>query len=286
MKKIVSKLPQYFSSHTKVIPLLGVLALLLALPLTLNLIEQSQDNRQQAARNNEQFSIQQHSPDPNVGRETCQSVGGRCETESEWAGNQSIFAAASVDGSLQCPQKNGQNQVCIIQERANESNQTCDTSAGFSCDFKDQNECAKSVGEENCESEPNARCQNGNACMKISGSSAPTTPPSVPSNCSIASDGKQYCCPEGTTYCGKTSNTSCPLCVSAGQVCSTGQRWSVAQCSNLGGGPTASCNTDTECSNSNLPHSCTAEQTVVWQCVNNNTSTGKHCVHTCTSFTP
>lgn len=281
MKNLVSKLPQYFSSNTKLIPLLGVLALLLALPLTLNLIEKNQDNRQLAAPNDELISVQQNKSNPDS--ESCESVNGRCETESEWANNQSIFAAASVDGTYHCPQKNGQNQVCIVQERANESNQTCDVSAGYSCSYRDLDHCTGDLGVENCENEPNARCHNGNACIKISEVSNSNTP-STPSNCSIASDGKMYCCPEGSTYCGKTSDSSCPVCVNAGQACNTGQRWSVAECSNLGGGAAKSCNADTDCSN--LPHQCTPEQTVVWQCINNSTSTGKHCVHSCTSFTP
>ncbi len=243
MKNLVSKFPQYFSSHTRVIPLLGVLTLLLALPLTLNLIKNNQDNRQQAASLNDQLSIQQNNPNPGVQSLTCESVNGRCVTESEWASTQAIFAAASVDGTYACPQKGGQNQVCIVQERANVSNQTCDVSAGFTCDYRGHDECEATLGVGNCEHEANARCHNGNLCMKISSSSNSNFPP-------LGSP-----CPDGSSNfsCGYGSpNTQCPVC-SPTSSCSTGN-YTIQACSGAG-----SCTNDPDCAGN--PPSCPAGQT-------------------------
>lgn len=99
--------------------------------------------------------------------------------------------------------------------------------------------------------------------------------------CTIASDGKEYCCPtndSGTqaTDCGYTQDTSCQLC-SWDNTCS--DVWSVAACSSLGG-TSNSCDTPTDCDT--LTPSC-PQGTVFdrWSCALNNQGTEKHCQQRC-----
>jgi hypothetical protein len=87
-----------------------------------------------------------------------------------------------------------------------------------------------------------------------------------------------YECPAGSTQVGITSDTSCPICQTNGQQ----DRWTVAECSNLGGGAAPTCSNATDdCKD--LSHSCGENESPVWQCKENSTGSAKHCAHTCTA---
>lgn len=230
MKNILSQLSQMLSGHTRIIPILGVLALVLALPLTLSLLEQNQDNRQQAAGTEEQL-FSQADPSASSSATTCASVGGECVADSEWVNSQALFAAASVDGTYSCPRT---GDVCVVQKRPTIENQTCTGS----CDI------SSSMCEANGGIVTSDTCHNKNLCCMVPSQPEPTTYPPLGSACSDGS---------GNFSCGfGTSDTGCPVCSPVAD-CSTGN-YSILNCSG-----TAVCTQDSDCANN--PPSCPAGQT-------------------------
>jgi hypothetical protein len=296
----------WFSSYTHIIPLIGVLVLVIAVPFTIQMVFNEQDNRQQASQ---------------VGQKTCAEVGGQCQLRSVWTQSSHTFSAASVySADYTCPTTTDQNNpyICLVQSGALNSNYTCQPPDGtcvnensttcksitaqFSCGSgsiccADAASSSPSPANKSCPGQcwasdndcagnnPGKQCirDTANQCLNATGQTDPGKTcysVGVPPQCSTATDGKQYCCPSTSTKVGETDDTNCPVCQNLGE----SSRWSVAECSSLGGTP-GSCN-DPEKDCKSLPDSCKTGETAVWSCEQNAGNAGKHCAHDCTQFTP
>lgn len=276
MKNTIPHLSGILSRHTRFIPLLGVLALVLAVPVTLNLIEQNQDNRQQAATPDDVVSVQQN---PGAGGgATCESVNGTCIHGDEFLSTQYRFAAASTSNTYSCPES---DHICLVQSLPTTENQTCTGQCHASA-----TDCDTNNPGQQCTVDASGSClASGHTCFNV----APLDPVAS-TNCSIAANGQEYCCPTGSTLCGSTSDTQCPLCVAQGGTCTSGSQFSEAVCTaDMGGGSQASCDPTTQqtidASCSSSVKGCTGPGQAFdkWACEQNTEGTGSHCVSVCTS---
>jgi hypothetical protein len=271
------KIPKSFlhiiESNTRLIPMIGILLLAIAVPITLNLIEKNQDNRQQAAVSTQSL----------LSGQSCEELSGECVEENDANPAHSCFSVVLNGVESGCKSR---NEVCCVKKNPTTENSTClAESEENSCDYDytKVTECEEEHGAGNCEMFEDLDCINNKVCfsVKTSSSVSPTVSPSPsttispsPDACEIGKDGKQYCCPVGSKKVGKTDNTFCPQCQKPGET----YIWTAFECS-LGNG---SCSVPTDCEN--LENPC-GQQTPVWECINNNSGTGKHCAHSCTPLT-
>lgn len=232
MKNLLSQIPGILSKHTRFIPLLGVLALVLTVPVTLSLIEQNQDNRQQAAVSDTVVSLQQTTGGTG---NSCEPDYGKCIPGDEFLSTQYRFAAAATDATYSCPDP---SHVCLVQSLPTTENQTCTGQCHASAADCDTN----NPGQQ-CTVDASGSClSSGYSCFTVSPPTATFPPLGDP-----CSDGS------GNYSCGfGTPDTQCPVC-SPVATCST-DNYSIASCS--GGGY---CTQDVDCSNN--PPSCPAGQT-------------------------
>lgn len=251
----ISKVFTYFlESNTRIIPVLGVLVLALAVPITLNLIEQNQDNRQQASQ--PPVSMQ-NNLDPGGGGgipETCADLGGQCINENQWASNPESCFAGNVNENYTC----STGSICCIQLDDDAKNQTCE-GTGKTCDYNSIQACETAVGVGNCTLDSNSDCFNNNLCLNITNTSV--TPSQSPSPSQFPPQGAP--CPDGSSNfsCGfGTSDTQCPVC-SPTSAC-TSNNYSIASCSTG-----SACTTDADCTG--RPSSCPAGTTGAVACIQN-----------------
>ena len=289
-------------SNTAFIPVLGSLVLVLVLTVTLGLVSENQDNRQHAAGPVPTLTstpLMSTQADTTAGTEMkCEDYqGAKCIAGDDWLKNRDLCTGAyTVNTGVMCTGTNGSPdpaKICCIKNGTDASNGTCESKGG-SCQYPDTTAC-KSDNTGTCLT-IDATCLDaggnptGNPCLAINTVTTPTTTPSVtPSsaNCLIAKDGKEYCCPTGATRCGQTTDTICPLCVSAGQTCATGSQYSEAMCtaafgSGSGCDPTSDqAAIDARCSTST--RGCTGGGQVFdkWACVANSSGSGGHCESQC-----
>ncbi|HRN96016.1 MAG TPA: hypothetical protein PLD54_01050 [Candidatus Levybacteria bacterium] len=278
----VSKLIAYiFESNTRIIPIVGILLLAITVPITLNVIEQNQDNRQQAAPFQ---SIQDEDPGANIISQCSDFQGASCVTENDVQPEFSCFQKAESGIGVKCP---AAGEICCIEKNVSMENSTC-TDSGKKCDyrFKDLKECEDAFGVGNCSIFPDLHCVNQNKCFEIASSAtSQQCPGQCHSNEQVCEDnntGKDcvanssYTCSQTGTSCfdvkstyvpqGQpcpdksgnfscgfgTSDTQCPVC-SPVATCST-DNYSIASCSGA-----AVCTEDANCANN--PPSCPAGQT-------------------------
>jgi hypothetical protein len=277
-----------FESNTRLIPVFGILLLAIAVPLTLNLIEQNQDNRQQAAENI--VSIQNTT--------ACQAISGECVREDSANPEFSCFAVEKNGTDNLCGHP---NEVCCTQKNPTTENSTCEAD-GKSCDYSYSTlqECEATQGVGNCEIFANLNCINNNKCFEIKNQSTSPTPKTCQGQCHASqtvcesnntgklcvADTSSTCTQSGTTCftvgtfpplgaacpdgsgnysCGfGTPDTQCAVC-STNASCTT-NNYSIARCSS---GP--SCSTDADCAG--RPSSCPAGTTGVVNCVQNSCQT-------------
>lgn len=242
--KIPKVLTHILESNTRIIPILGVLLLAIAVPITLNLIEQNQDNRQQAAQ--PPVSIQE---DPAVGvPESCADLGGQCIEEATYLSDRNSCFAGNVNGDYTC----ATGSICCIQIDDDARNQTCE-GPGKTCDYNSVQACESALGTGNCTLDQNSDCFNHNLCFDITNSS--TVPSPSPSQTQSQFPPLGAPCEDGSgNYsCGfGTPDTQCPVC-SPVATCST-DNYSIARCSGA-----AVCTEDADCANN--PPSCPAGKT-------------------------
>lgn len=281
------KLPKVFAyileSNTRIIPILGILVLALALPITLNLIEYNQDTRQQAAP---PVSVQQQDG-TGIPNSSCQDLGLECVDGSNWD-EQTCFGV-DVGGAYAC---SAANQVCCLKKDVTLENQTC-VGPGKSCEYNSITSCESAAGIGNCELDTVNRCFNRNLCMTIASSS---TPQSCPGQCHASEsvcesnnggkdcsvDSAYTCSQSGTTCfavgafpplgapcqdgsgnysCGfGTPDTQCPVCSTVASC--TSNNYSIASCSTG-----SACTSDSDCAG--LPSSCPAGTTGSVSCIQN-----------------
>ncbi len=246
--KISRVLSYLFESNTRVIPIIGVLLLAIAVPITLNVVQQNQDNRQQAS------GPLVTTQDTVTAPSSCAEAQGDCVREDNTKPEFSCFGVAKDDKTPLC---NHPNLVCCIKKSPSQENSTC-IAEGKSCDYKDVTECESSRGVGNCEEASNYTCINHNVCITVSETASPSASPS-PSQ----TPAKGELCPDGSSNfsCGfATSDTHCPVC-SPTSAC-TSDNYSIASCSSGGG-----CTQDSDCAG--LPVSCPAGTTGTVACVQN-----------------
>jgi hypothetical protein len=240
--KILKNFHHIIETNTRLIPIVGVILLAIAVPITLQVIEQNQDNRQQASG-----PISTLNTPVGTTPMSCEEMGGTCEIEDPNNPEFSCFGVIKDGSDSRC---SNAAHVCCIKKNPTVENSTC-IDAGKSCEYGTISECENVAGIGNCKVDPDNTCVNTKLCIEIGSSAGPAFP------------ARGEPCPDGSTNfsCGfGTSDTQCPVC-SSNSTCSS-NNYSIASCSSG-----SACTADADCAG--RPSSCPAGTTGVVSCVQN-----------------